>query len=254
MKKLLFIFIALFCTHTIYAATVELDPSVSCYRALPESPCKSATLACDDTTTCNLCQNRAPQETTSETPGITEVTEYVWRQGCDYTTCYCGLSDTKTYKCASGYYGTATSQSTGCTKCPTGATCPGGNNSTFICPSDTLKTQDACNACPQYAICNGGTTFKCKSDFTPDGNTCICKGYIVNGQCYTCPPNAKCEDGEIKCNKNYYLDNNSCLACPYNGLTNGNGKTSKTECYIPAGRIIKLTNGTGEFTSKCDAQ
>ena len=42
-------------------------------------------------------------------------------------------SSCTTYRCNSGYYGTARSASSGCTKCPSNATCAGGNGSTFVC-------------------------------------------------------------------------------------------------------------------------
>ena len=44
-----------------------------------------------------------------------------------------------TYRCNSGYYGTALSASRGCTRCPTNATCAGGNNSTFVCNTGYYK-------------------------------------------------------------------------------------------------------------------
>lgn len=253
MKKILFITILLYTTNATALQTNKCMYSIAADPCNPDGQ-KEYSCTADDGSGCPQeyydCIGRTPKTTIEN--GVQETTEYIWRHGCNDKMCLCALNDISTYKCARGYYGTATSPSTGCTKCPTGATCPGGNNSTFICPSSTLKTQDACNACPQYATCNGGTNFDCKSDFIKSGNTCICKGYIVNGQCYTCPPNATCKDGIITCNQHYYLDNNSCLACPYNGLTDDSGKTSKTECYIPASREIKLINGTGKFKADCN--
>ena len=53
-----------------------------------------------------------------------------------------------TYKCDSGYYGTATSASAGCTVCPSNATCAGGNDSTFVCSRGYYKDGDKCTKCP----------------------------------------------------------------------------------------------------------
>ncbi|MBQ8293809.1 MAG: hypothetical protein IJX89_00265 [Alphaproteobacteria bacterium] len=52
------------------------------------------------------------------------------------------------YACASGYYGTATSDSTGCTICPDNATCLGGNGSTFRCAQGYYKNGASCPRCP----------------------------------------------------------------------------------------------------------
>lgn len=70
------------------------------------------------------------------------------------TTCVCS---TKTYKCASGYYGTATSATTGCTKCPNNATCDGTTD--IVCNKDYYRTGStgnyACTKCPSPGM-NGG--------------------------------------------------------------------------------------------------
>lgn len=174
--------------------------------------------------------------------------------------------DAGTCTCDGGFI-TGTGTNITCNKnCPQYATCDGTNfncnqgftkntlTNTCTCNGGFIKTVGiltTCETCPTYATCNGGTNFDCKSDFIKSGNTCICKGYIVNNQCYICPPNATCKDGKITCKRNYYLDDNSCLACPYNGLTNDAGATNKTECFIPNGRIITLTNGTGHFSDNC---
>lgn len=69
-----------------------------------------------------------------------------------YSRCVAG---TTTYKCASGYYGTATSASAGCTACPDNATCAGGNGSTFICNRGYYKSGAACQPCPNSGGING---------------------------------------------------------------------------------------------------
>lgn len=61
-------------------------------------------------------------------------------------------STVSTYRCRSGYYGTATGAGTGCTKCPDNATCPGGKNpSRFGCNISYYKSTSSatsCSRCP----------------------------------------------------------------------------------------------------------
>ncbi len=260
MKKILFITILLYTTN---ATALQTNMCIFSTAANPCNPDGQDEYLCttDDGSGCPQeyydCTGRPPKTTIKN--GVQEITKYIWQQGCNKNMCLCALNDISTYECAPGYYGSATNfLSHTCTKCPENATCLGGNNSTFICPSGTLKTQDACNACPEHATCNGSTTFTCRTNFTKnlDTGTCTCDGFITgtgtNITCNkNCPENATCKDGKITCNQNYYLDNDSCLACPYNGLTNGNGQTLKTKCYIPADREIKLINGTGHFEADC---
>ncbi len=61
------------------------------------------------------------------------------------------------YACASGYYGTATSATTGCTKCPPNATCAGGNKSIFKCNKNYFQNGTSCTACPSATDKNGNT-------------------------------------------------------------------------------------------------
>ncbi|MDE6571202.1 MAG: hypothetical protein K2L95_03225 [Alphaproteobacteria bacterium] len=65
--------------------------------------------------------------------------------GCTVT-----ATTTDNYRCAAGYYGTATSDRTGCTVCPLNATCRGGNNSTFSCKDGFYinSTKTGCTKCP----------------------------------------------------------------------------------------------------------
>lgn len=81
------------------------------------------------------------------------------------------------YECTSGYYGTAISESAGCTKCPSNATCAGGNRSTFVCAKGYYKNGSACTACPSL---NGvaGTT-------TSTGATSITSCYIRSGSSFS---------------------------------------------------------------------
>ncbi|MDE6481825.1 MAG: hypothetical protein K2L25_03350 [Alphaproteobacteria bacterium] len=82
------------------------------------------------------------------------------------------------YKCNSGYYGTATSALSGCTKCPSNATCAGGNNSTFKCNKGYYKNGTSCSLCPFFSIPNNmiqtGTT-------SGTGATAITECYIPSG-------------------------------------------------------------------------
>lgn len=84
-----------------------------------------------------------------------------------YSRCVAG---TTTYKCASGYYGTATSASAGCTACPANATCAGGNGSTFICKANYYKSGAACQPCPNSGKSTAGST-SITSCYLPSGTT-----------------------------------------------------------------------------------
>lgn len=102
------------------------------------------------TQTCSNCTSDASWSATN-TAGIQQkVTR----------TCQCGYCAAVTqYQCASGYYGTATSASAGCTVCPAHATCAGGNYSTFKCTAGYYKhASDAtsCSTCPGLNV--GGLT------------------------------------------------------------------------------------------------
>ncbi len=109
--------------------------------------------------------------------GVITTTSYVYDVNCptEYggtATCECrqrGVS----YKCGGGYYGTATSSSTGCTKCPDNATCAGGNGSTFSCAIGYYKNGSQCTQCP-----DGGTT-------SAAGATSISSCYIPLGTSFT---------------------------------------------------------------------
>lgn len=155
------------------------------------------------------------------------------------------------YQCAAGYYGTATSASTGCTKCPENATCAGGNNSTFVCndkfylakPTDTF-----CTGCPENAICETGKPFKCEPGYYKQGdnatqctscpNNATCAGgyesFVCNSthyvhpdtptQCTPCPTGAKCENNWFSCEKGFYLKTSNatqCTSCPPNATCAG---------------------------------
>ncbi|MCM1294377.1 MAG: hypothetical protein NC311_02345 [Muribaculaceae bacterium] len=105
------------------------------------------------------------------------------------------------YYCDSGYYGTATSASTGCTKCPANTTCAGGNNSTFVCNSGYYKTDTGCVKCPANATCDGTSR-------------------------------------RITCDKSYYpypnkTESTSCIRCPAPGINGAaNDYADITSCFL----------------------
>lgn len=87
------------------------------------------------------CSNGCTDSTTTPATGYTKT-----------TTCDINCKATTTYSCASGYYGTATSNLTGCTKCPT-------------------ATDANRQSCANGKLC-------CKQNYYPDSA----------GKCVKCPP------------------------------------------------------------------
>ena len=110
---------------------------------------------CTNTTFCTSCKT-----STRTANGVTTTTTRSMTSTCSsscHVTPSCNITST-TYKCASGYYGTATSAFAGCTKCPNNATCAGGNGSTFVCNSGTYKTSSGCASCPWPGTSAAGST------------------------------------------------------------------------------------------------
>lgn len=83
-----------------------------------------------------------------------------------------------TYRCNSGYYGTALSASRGCTRCPTNATCAGGNNSTFVCNTGYYKNGSECAKCPSSGTTSGNGATTITQCYIPSGT----KGSDSTGQ------------------------------------------------------------------------
>lgn len=119
----------------------------------------------------------------------------------------------------------------GCTKCPSNATCNG--STTFKCDDGFYKSGSGCASCPSNATCTNGTDFTCDDKYCKSGN-----------KCEKLPDNAQCDDGVIKCNKDYYKSGDSCKAC--GSIIIGNkeidatsdvGATSKSDCQFPADEI-----------------
>ena len=112
----------------------------------------------------------------------------------------------------------------------------------------------------------GKCTYQCRSGYYDRG------GMIAIGSaktCAACPTNATCAGGTAKpsCNAGYYLTSTTslnmvtytCPQCP--SVTGSNptvygtslrGSDAITDCYIPVGRSINVTEGTYTFTSKCN--
>lgn len=125
--------------------------------------------SCTANSICLQCKN-----TTTTSNGVTTTTPQNIATYCIGSTAYarCDTGIT-TYQCASGYYGTATSGSAGCTICPSNATCSGGNNSTFVCNKGYYKNGTSCTACP-----SSGTT-------STTGATAITQCYIPTGTSFS---------------------------------------------------------------------
>ncbi|MDR2413227.1 MAG: hypothetical protein LBD50_03390 [Rickettsiales bacterium] len=133
-------------------------------------------------------------------------------------TCKC-VDESYTYSCGQGYYGSATSDSTGCIACPSNATCNGGNGSTFLCNGGYYKSGTGCIACPSNATCNGG-----------DSST-------------------------FSCNGGYYKSGAACANCAANtghpSATSLAGAAMINGCYLPAGTTGNDTSGSFAYTSNC---
>ena len=122
---------------------------------------------CTNTTFCTSCKT-----STRTANGVTTTTTRSMTSTCSsscHVTPSCNITST-TYKCASGYYGTATSAFAGCTKCPNNATCAGGNGSTFVCNSGTYKSLGSCIKCPSPGTSAAGST-SVSSCYIPSGTT-----------------------------------------------------------------------------------
>ncbi|MDE6478141.1 MAG: hypothetical protein K2L95_03205 [Alphaproteobacteria bacterium] len=123
---------------------------------------------------CSLCNNRSSSAGLTNSFGIVTSTTYRYETNCPSSyggtaTCSCKQTSSS-YKCASGYYGTATSSTSGCTACPSNATCAGGNNSTFSCNKGYYKDGSSCSACPGIGTSAAGAT-SISSCYIPAGTT-----------------------------------------------------------------------------------
>ena len=126
----------------------------------PSSSCQQA---------CQMYSNSSP--TISTANGIRTVSQTAIKVTCgsdpsSSSNVSCVRTTTATYTCISGYYGTATSSSSGCNACPDNATCPGGNGSTFTCNAKFAKCGgSSCCSCIAGNYCPGDNiAHSCSTD------------------------------------------------------------------------------------------
>ena len=137
-----------------------------CIRSLcPSGTTVEYASSCTNSVFCNSCKDNTLTSGTGV--DIHYIREMQFSQSVSGSVCTitprCEIIST-TYECASGYYGTATSSTSGCTKCPANALCLGGN----------------------------GSTFRCNIGYQKDGNECVpieCNAgdYYIGGFCRACP-------------------------------------------------------------------
>ncbi len=172
------------------------------------------------------------------------------KRKCDqYNDCKC-ITDTTTYSCSSSYYQSGTTvectkkQATGiyscsgCTSCPSNATCNGGTN--FKCNSGFYKSGNSCASCPQNSTCTSATDFTCKSKYYKSGNSCK-----------ACPSNYNtCNNDGFTCKSGDYKSGDSCKSCGSIKIgettieaKSNEGATSKSDCQFPAEQEITTTTG-----------
>ena len=129
--------------------------SYSCCANMCPITCDSVSYSvnCNSTVWCTSCKDGY---------GITDfstgVTEYVTRRRqwtCNncVNTATCVVTSTR-YECGSGWYGSPTSASGPCTRCPENATCPGGT--TFKCNIGYVKNADGTGCTKMARICLPG--------------------------------------------------------------------------------------------------
>lgn len=149
-----------------------------CYFA-PNS-CLHATADSSCTTICRTCTGSIPSVPTGYTGRIVSAGVYTTcNNGNSTYHCNCGVdpnNSMNTLACASGYYGSASlnymaGTYQGCTKCPSNATCAGGNGSTFVCNANYYKNGGRfCSACPSSGRSSRGST-SITSCYLPSGTT-----------------------------------------------------------------------------------
>lgn len=169
-------------TAALIAAVCQLGLYANVYAA--EDTCTSSWRAClpsldityDSSCSeiaCRSCGNARPLLPSSS--GVETTNNYRYETTCPSSyggvaTCSCKLISTK-YTCASGYYGTATSSTSGCTACPSNATCAGGNGSTFVCQKGYYQNGSSCSACPGNGTTSGTGAPSISSCYIPAGTS-----------------------------------------------------------------------------------
>ena len=107
----------------------------------------------------------------------------------------CGLDQEAHYICGKGYYGTATSETSGCTKCPANATCTRGTD--FDCNSGWYKNTagNGCSKCPNPTTGPGD-----QGNWTVSSSKAVGSGAIIIGGATGAENIGQC-----------YLENNSVV-------------------------------------------
>ena len=231
--------------------------------------CNETEGMCD--TPCNNGGTSTVHTCTGKNYVITANNDYTpqWNEDNTLKHCSCKKSSYR-YKCAKNYYGpsglcgdttthyTCDTCSTSCTSCPTGSTTKNIGTTTLSgchC-TDTKKyiKGTLCVTLPGNAIQD-----------TYDGTNFICNiGYYKNGDaCTQCPANkttkksgsTSASDCNL-CIEGYYMNNGTCVRCPEYKTNDGNykpsktdgiGKTSITQCYIPGDLYFCDEKGCGRY-------
>lgn len=144
--------------------------SYSCCANMCPISCSSVSYSvdCNSTSWCNSCKSDTFPVTNFSTGVATYKTRSrQWTCSNCVNTATCVVTNTR-YECASGWYGSPTSASGPCTRCPENATCPGGT--TFTCNRGYRINADGtgCTKIEQIVICKPGE-------------------YKEDGECKDCP-------------------------------------------------------------------
>jgi len=172
MKKLLIAGIA--CVG-LYGHAQGLSLEVECVFTCPGVRTFTTTSSCK-----SVCNNCSGSTTSTSTNGVVQTQTKTLTTQCPKVeggTADCSCDNVTSYKCASGYYGTATSATSGCTKCPANATCAGGNGSTFSCAKGYYKDGTVCARCPSSGGIYGTTA--------STGATSITSCYLPSGTTFS---------------------------------------------------------------------
>ena len=180
-----------------------------CYLSTEFCPGGTSPL-CTDSSFCSSCGGTGTQ-INSYGIAVTGLRGVVTSCVNNIITPTCEVINVKSYECAFGYYGTATSQTSGCTRCPANATCSGGNGSTFVCKAGYQKN-DAGTGCEKKP---------------PLVLSCPAGQYMDTSQLFK-----------------------TCKDCPSPG-TSASGSTGITSCYIPSGYTGSDGTGSYKYAANC---
>lgn len=175
MKKFVFVFL---CGLTQGAYGLG---GITCWFSPAQCPSAAEGPGCTSSI-CSSCGGGMPTIPTGYTGGVGTVGVQTRCDSSSVYSCYWGAdtsSSLYTLACASGYYGTASytynggHTFSGCTKCPSNATCAGGNGSAFVCAKGYYKSGTACSRCPSSGGVYGTTA--------STGATAITQCYLPSG-------------------------------------------------------------------------